>query len=138
MCVFCEIIAGNIPCHKLYEDEKIIVFLDISKLTRGHCLVVPKKHYDDITKLPISLSGHIFKVATKISKVLIKDFKFKGVNLLTNNKEIAGQEVKHFHLHIIPRESKDELQLIHSNSELNDTDIELANKIKDKLYQGEK
>ena len=101
--VFCKIIRGEIPCYKLYEDENVLAFLDISQVTKGHALVVCKEHYDNFLATPQELMHKVMDVAQRIGQVDIKMFGAKGVNILTNCYEAAGQTVMHFHVHVIPR-----------------------------------
>lgn len=106
--IFCKIIDGEIPCHKIYEDEDVIAFLDISQVTKGHTLVVSKKHYDNFLSTPKEEMHKVMDVAQSIGQVAIKYLGAKGVNILTNCYEQAGQTVMHFHVHVIPRyEDKD-------------------------------
>lgn len=106
--VFCKIINGEIPCHKLYEDVDVIAFLDISQVTKGHALVVPKEHYDNFLSTPAEVMHKVFDIAQRIGQIDIQFLGAKGVNILTNCYETAGQTVKHFHVHVIPRYSKEE------------------------------
>jgi len=101
--VFCKIVDGEIPCYKLYEDDDVLAFLDISQVTKGHTLVIPKKHYDNFLACPKKLMNKVMDVAQRIGQVSIKIFGARGVNILTNCYEAAGQTVKHFHVHVIPR-----------------------------------
>lgn len=101
--VFCKIVDGEIPCYKLYEDDDILAFLDISQVTKGHTLVIPKKHYDTFLSCPKDLMNKVMDVAQRIGQVSIKIFGARGINILTNCYEAAGQTVKHFHVHVIPR-----------------------------------
>lgn len=101
--IFCRIIDGEIPCHKLYEDLDVIAFLDISQVTKGHALVVSKKHYDNFLTTPKEVMHKVMDVAQTIGQVAIKYLGAKGVNILTNCYETAGQSVMHFHVHVIPR-----------------------------------
>ena len=101
--IFCRIVDGEIPCYKLYEDDEVLAFLDISQVTKGHTLVIPKKHYDNFLTCPKSLMNKVMAVAQRIGQVSIKIFGARGVNILTNCYEAAGQTVKHFHVHVIPR-----------------------------------
>lgn len=101
--IFCKIVDGEIPCYKLYEDDDVLAFLDISQVTKGHTLVIPKKHYDNFLTCPKSLMNKVMAVAQRIGQVSIKIFGARGVNILTNCYEAAGQTVKHFHVHVIPR-----------------------------------
>ena len=101
--IFCRIVDGEIPCYKLYEDDDVLAFLDISQVTKGHTLVIPKKHYDNFLTCPKSLMNKVMAVAQRIGQVSIKIFGARGANILTNCYEAAGQTVKHFHVHVIPR-----------------------------------
>ena len=99
-CIFCNIVEGNIPSMKIYEDDIVIAYLDISPDSDGHTLVIPKHHYQDIFDIPNNTLNHIFDVAKEIMKKLEKKLNCNGFSLLQNNGSI--QEVKHFHLHIKP------------------------------------
>ena len=101
--IFCRIVDGEMPCYKLYEDDDVLAFLDISQVTKGHTLVIPKKHYDNFLTCPKSLMNKVMAVAQRIGQVSIKIFGARGVNILTNCYEAAGQTVKHFHVHVVPR-----------------------------------
>ena len=110
--VFCKIVDGEIPCYKLFEDEDVLAFLDISQVTKGHALVIPKKHYDTFLSTPEKLMHKVMDVAQRIGQISIQFLGAKGVNILTNCYEVAGQTVKHFHVHVIPRyESHDGFEL---------------------------
>lgn len=101
--VFCKIINGEIPSYKLYEDDDVLAILDISQVTKGHALVISKKHYDNFLCVPQKEMHKVMDVAQKIGQVEIKMLGAKGVNILTNCYEAAGQSVPHFHVHVIPR-----------------------------------
>ena len=103
MCVFCEIIAGNIPSKKVYEDDETLAILDISQTTKGHTLVMPKKHYDNFLEMPADEYGKLMEKTQSVAKKLMKNLEAKGCNILINTNEIAGQSVMHTHVHIIPR-----------------------------------
>ena len=99
-CIFCKIIDGSIPSKTIYEDEIVKVFLDINPLNPGHTLIIPKKHYKDFDDIDLETLTHIMKVAKEL-KLRIEDrLNPNGVRLLQNNGVL--QEVKHFHLHLIP------------------------------------
>jgi histidine triad (HIT) family protein len=134
--IFSKIIAKEIPAYFVYEDDHVVAFLDISQATRGHTLVVPKVEYKDIFDMPGELAAHVFKVSVKVAKAIQKAFNAKGLNILSNNGETAGQTVFHFHLHLIPRYEKDDVTFRLSNymGGLNGTDYkERANLIKEAL-----
>lgn len=117
--IFCKIIRGEIPCHKLYEDDDVLAFLDISQVTKGHALVIPKEHYDNFLATPTELVNKVMKVAQRLGQVQIKMLGAEGVNILTNCYEAAGQTVFHFHVHVIPRykEKSGFVLEMHNNSE---------------------
>lgn len=102
-CVFCKIADGKIPSYKLYEDDDVLAFLDVSPATYGHALVIPKEHYENFLATPKELMHKVMNVAQRIGQVQIEHLGAKGVNILTNVNEAAGQSVKHFHVHVIPR-----------------------------------
>jgi len=110
MCVFCKIIKGEIPSHKVYEDENFIGFLDINQVVEGKTLLVSKKHYETILDLPNELSEEMIKGIKEISKKLIKESKAEGFNLLINTYKVAGQTIPHMHVHILPRKKDDGLK----------------------------
>ncbi|KUP07952.1 protein hit [Bacillus coahuilensis p1.1.43] len=102
-CIFCSIITGDIPSAKVYEDEHVLAFLDISQVTKGHTLLIPKEHKENVYELAEEMASHLFKVAPKIANSLKATYEPVGLNLLNNNGQDAGQSVFHFHLHFIPR-----------------------------------
>lgn len=102
-CIFCKIIAGEIPSAKVYEDEHVFAFLDLSQVTKGHTLVIPKVHKENLFELTPEIAGNLFKVVPKIATGIKDAFQAKGLNTLNNNGEIAGQTVFHYHMHLIPR-----------------------------------
>lgn len=102
-CIFCKIAKGIIPSHKIYEDDDVIAFLDISQATKGHTLVIPKEHYDNFLCVPQEVMHKVMDVAQRIGQAHICMLGAKGVNILTNVNKEAGQSVFHFHVHVIPR-----------------------------------
>lgn len=102
-CIFCQIIAGHIPSSKVYEDEEVLAFLDITQVTKGHTLVVPKKHYRNILEMDGQDSSALFARIPKIAQQLQKKLDAKGMNIINNNEEAAGQTVFHTHIHLLPR-----------------------------------
>ncbi len=109
MCVFCKIMNGEIPAYTLYENEYVKCFLDISQATKGHTLVVTKKHVENVFELDDKTSEEIMKAAVKVSKLLKEKLNLTSVNLLNNSGELAGQTVMHFHMHVLPRYIDDEI-----------------------------
>jgi len=102
-CIFCKIIAGEIPSAKVYEDDDVFAFLDISQVTTGHTLVIPKTHTSDIFETPEDIAAKVFARVPKIANAIKEVYNPKGINLLNNNGIFAGQSVYHLHIHIIPR-----------------------------------
>lgn len=109
MCIFCKIINHEIPSSIVYEDDLSIAILDISQQTKGHTLIIPKKHVENIFELDEELSKHLFSVTVKVTKLLKEKLHFENVNILNNNGSLAGQSVNHFHIHIIPQYEYDNL-----------------------------
>lgn len=105
-CIFCKIINGDIPAAKVYEDEHVLAFLDISQVTKGHTLVIPKVHKENLYELDDEISQNLFKRVPKIANAIKTAYEPVGLNLLNNNGELAGQSVFHFHMHLIPRYGK--------------------------------
>lgn len=104
-CLFCKIIKGEIPAYKIYEDEKVIAFLDIHPKKNGHTLIIPKKHFEDFTKLDSETLLHINKVSKNIVALLKEKLNATGFCINTNYLDM--QEIKHFHLHIVPNTKGD-------------------------------
>jgi len=105
-CIFCSIIKGDIPCAKVYEDEHVLAFLDLSQVTKGHTLVIPKVHKENVYELTPDITKHIFEAVPKIANAIKAEYNPIGLNILNNNGEHAGQSVFHFHMHLIPRYGK--------------------------------
>ena len=103
-CIFCKIINGEIPSYKIYEDDIVYAFLDITQVTPGHTLVVPKKHAKDIFEYDEELASQVFARIPKIARALEKAYPdMQGLNIINNNREVAYQSVFHSHIHLIPR-----------------------------------
>ncbi len=102
-CIFCRIANGEIPSKTLYEDEDFRVILDLGPATRGHALILPKEHWDNLYALPDETAGKVLILAKKMACQMKEKLKCDGFNLVQNNGETAGQTVLHFHLHLIPR-----------------------------------
>jgi histidine triad (HIT) family protein len=109
-CVFCQIIKGEIPCHKIYEDDKVLIFLDIHPIKPGHSLVVPKKHFENFASTDNEYLFAVMAAAKKIAPAIMTAVKAPAFNLTTANGAESGQSVFHLHFHIIPRFSKTELK----------------------------
>ena len=110
-CIFCKIIKGELPCYKIYEDERTFAFLDIANDANGHILVIPKKHYENILDCEKEELASVMKTIQKVSKHLVENCGYNGVNILNANGKDAEQSVFHLHFHIIPRKSEDEFKV---------------------------
>ena len=102
-CIFCKIANGEIPSTTIYEDDDFKIFFDIAPASKGHCLIVPKNHYDDVFDIEENTAGKLFALAAKTARSLKKELDLEGMNIVQNNGTIAGQTVFHFHMHLIPR-----------------------------------
>lgn len=109
-CIFCKIAKKEIPSSIVYEDDKVMAFLDIYPVNKGHTLVISKAHYETMLDLPDNLLGELIKTSKKIAKAIMKATKADGFNLGMNNYKAAGQLVPHAHLHLIPRFNDDGLK----------------------------
>ncbi len=109
-CIFCKIVKGEIPSYKVYEDENVLAFLDITQGTKGHTLIIPKKHVKNIYDLDEETIHNVFKVVPKIANALKKAFNPIGLNMINNNDK-PHQSVFHFHIHLIPRYENDGMEL---------------------------
>lgn len=106
-CLFCKMIAGAIPCNKVYETDKSLAFMDIFPLSPGHCLVIPKEHAQRTHELSEASMTDIGTAIHKVSKAVVAVTGCEDYNVLNNNGEIAHQVVKHVHYHIIPKPSEE-------------------------------
>ena len=110
-CIFCKIIAGEVPSHKVYEDESSLAFLDISPSSRGHTLVIPREHAADLYEIsPGSLAATISAVQA-VAHILRSKLQPDGMNVFQNNGAAAGQDVFHYHVHLVPRRAGERTSL---------------------------
>lgn len=134
-CVFCKIIAGELPSTKIYEDDNVLAFVDIGPIAKGHILVVPKKHSIMITDTDSDLLAELMVVVKKITQAQIEGMGADGVNIMQANGSVAGQVVDHIHFHVIPRFKDDgidfnwQAQSYSDNQEMAD----FAEKLKEKI-----
>ena len=110
-CIFCKIVAGQIPSFKLLEDDKTIAFMDINPVNPGHSLSVAKGHWPMVDTIPADVLGAVAATAQKVARAVISELKPNGVNLLQANGPGAGQSVPHLHIHIMPRVKGDDVNL---------------------------
>ena len=127
-CIFCKIIKGEIPSYTIYEDDNFKAFLDINPITNGHTLLVPKKHYDNLFDLDEQLIPRIGNVVKELNVKYKDKLGCEGLTLIQNNG--IGQDVKHYHLHLVPRYEKDEIEY-KSDKDLLKPVEDLFNELKD-------
>lgn len=117
-CIFCKIVNGEIPSAKVFENEHVLAFMDISQVTKGHTLVIPKVHKENVYELTPEIARNLYEVVPTIANALKAEFNPLGLNTINNNGELAGQTVFHFHLHLIPRYGKgDGLGVVWKNNQ---------------------
>ncbi len=127
-CIFCKIIKDEIPSMTIYEDDIVKVFLDINPTTNGDTLIVPKKHIENMLDLDDKTLSHIHKISKEIYNVLKEKLNIDGLTFVQNN--FYGQEIKHYHVHLIPRYKNDDVKQL-SNKEILKEVKEVFNQIKD-------
>lgn len=110
-CVFCKIVAGQIPSAKVHEDELTLAFMDIGEVSPGHVLVTAKPHVENIYGLNDALAAAVFRTAARVARALRNAYSPEGVTLYQANGVAAGQTVFHFHLHLVPRYARDGMRL---------------------------
>ncbi|WP_123536653.1 HIT family protein [Halosimplex salinum] len=113
-CIFCSIVAGEIPSRTVYEDDDVLAFLDANPLAPGHTLVIPKAHHEHVQDMPSDLAGDVFAVLNRLVEPVESAVDADGSTVAFNNGEVAGQEVPHTHGHIVPRFEDDGSRPIHS------------------------
>lgn len=103
-CIFCQIVKGMAPASVIYEDEKVMAFMDVQPVNPGHVLIIPKDHVARLVELDLDIGGYMFKTAMRIAEALQRStIKCEGINLFLADGEAAFQEIFHVHLHVIPR-----------------------------------
>lgn len=132
-CIFCKIIAGEIPSSKVYEDDQVVAFLDISQVTSGHTLVVPKQHFRNLLEMDADSASQLFARVPDIARKVMKATGAKGMNILNNNEEIAGQTVFHTHVHLAPR--YDETDGLQISFEAHEPDFPALAQLAEKIAQ---
>ena len=134
-CIFCQIVTGQIPSSKVYEDEEVLAFLDITQVTTGHTLVIPKKHYRNMLEMDAEAASSLFARVPKIAKQLQEKLGASGVNIINNNEEAAGQTVFHTHVHLLPRfDATDGLRL---TFETHEPDFAALAQLAQEIFLGE-
>ena len=128
-CIFCKIAKGDIPSAKIFEDGNVIAFLDINPATKGHCLIMPKEHFETFLDAPTDKIYHLTDITKKIAKAMSQALGNKGYNILVNNSKDAGQIIPHLHFHLIPRYENDRVSLNWKPNKYKEID-KVAEKIK--------
>ncbi|MGT2775791.1 HIT family protein [Streptococcus hyovaginalis] len=117
-CIFCQIVSGTIPSSKVYEDDKVMAFLDITQTTNGHTLLIPKKHVRNVLEMDPETAQDLFVQLPKIARAVQKATGAAGMNIINNNEEVAGQTVFHAHIHLVPRfDSNDGISINYTTHE---------------------
>ena len=110
-CVFCKIVAGQIPSTKVYEDEHTLAFMDLGQVNPGHVLVAVKKHASYLFELDETQAAAVARACVKVSKAIQSAFKPEGLSVYQANGKAAGQTVFHYHVHLLPRHAGDGMEL---------------------------
>lgn len=129
-CIFCKIVNNEIPSYKIYEDELVIAFLDISQVTPGHTLVIPKKHATNFLELSPEEAGQLFERVNIITKLLADKLGVSDFNIINNGGTVAGQTVFHVHVHILPRYSSEDKLILEFNSDDSINIVEIYERLK--------
>jgi len=109
-CIFCRILKGELAAQKVFENERIVAFLDINPISWGHTLVMPKAHHETFTDLPDDVAGALVLATQQVARAVVKAAGAEGFNLLMNNHRCSGQAIPHAHFHVIPRKSDDKIK----------------------------
>src|SRR3989344_248445 len=128
-CIFCNIIKGEIDCATVFEDQDVLVLLDVKPATKGHCLVIPKQHFENIFDINKEALQKIITTAKYISEKIKKNLGADGINIMQASGRCAGQEVMHFHLHIMPRYEGDGLKIHGQHSANKASDLQELKKL---------
>ncbi|MGE0793064.1 MAG: HIT family protein [Candidatus Woesearchaeota archaeon] len=128
-CVYCKIIEGKLPTVKIYEDEDFLVIQSLGQNSKGHSLIIPKKHSEDILEMNNNLGCKFFEIVKKVGNAMIKGLEAEGFNLIFNTKSAAGQVIMHTHCHIIPRYKNDGLKCWHEHQVSEEDRLLFAEKI---------
>ena len=123
-CIFCKIANGEIPSKTLYEDGDFRVILDLGPATRGHALILPREHADNLYELPEDTAAKVFVLAKKMATKMTEKLHCDGLNIVQNNGEAAGQTVRHFHMHLIPRYENDGQHILWNPGESTPEELE--------------
>ena len=107
-CIFCKIVAGISECHEIYQDDATLAFMDIHPANEGHCLVIPKEHFEQVFDMPPAAFGTVASTVRKVARAVNEVLRPGGISLVQANGELAGQSVLHVHVHVLPRRADDD------------------------------
>ena len=113
-CIFCKIARGDIPSHKVFDDARVLAFLDIRPLARGHALVIPKNHFEKLEDMPMEEAAGLMRAVRAVTPAVCEAVKAPATTIAINNGKEGGQEVPHVHVHVVPRWSDDSFGPIHA------------------------
>lgn len=122
-CVFCKIIAGEIPSYRVYEDEGAYAFLDINPIARGHTLVISRAHASKVTELSAQEAAGVALALQKVVRGVERALGPEGLNIFVNQGEVAGQVIPHFHIHVVPRSRGDDVRFVTPTVELSEEEF---------------
>jgi histidine triad (HIT) family protein len=123
-CIFCKIVAGDIPATIVHEDEDNLAFLDINPLSRGHLLVIPKAHYERLADAPAEVVAALGRVVPRLVRGVVSAVGAEGLNIFVADGRVAGQEIPHVHFHLVPRSSGDGVRFRWRPSGYGESEIE--------------
>lgn len=123
-CIFCKLANGVFPTNSIYEDDKFNVILDMGPATKGHALILPKEHADNLYELPDETAAAAMILAKKLATRMVDKLGADGLNVVQNNGEAAGQTVMHYHLHLIPRYKNDGQHILWNPTEPSSEELE--------------
>jgi histidine triad (HIT) family protein len=136
-CVLCQIIAGKVPSKKIYEDDDVLVILDINGAHIGHCYVMPKEHFPIMEQVPDELIGKLFTIANAVSSAIFETLKIEGTNIFVSNGVAAGQMVAHFFVNVIPRKQDDGINLQWEPKQLSEEEASsVETRLKEEIGRG--
>ncbi|MBU0629273.1 MAG: HIT domain-containing protein [Nanoarchaeota archaeon] len=122
-CIICQIISGEVPSKKIYEDDDILAILDFNGASPGHTFVMPKEHFPIFEQMPSHLVGKLFNVANKVSSAIFETLKVQGTNIFVTNGVPAGQRVAHFMINVIPRMENDGINMQWKTRQLSEEEM---------------
>src|ERR1700694_642311 len=107
-CLFCKIVAGQIPSAKVYEDDKVVAFMNLQQKNPGHTLLIPKEHFRNLYDISEETAAYVARISTRLAKAIKTAFEPHGLNSLQNSEQAAMQSIFHYHMHLIPRYKGDD------------------------------